>query len=220
MSNVVTIDGPVSSGKSSVANLFAKKIGYQYIDTGAIYRVFSAFVLDKNLSLENSEQLGKELEKINIEFKDVGGYHRVFAKGVDITDRLHTPEITKIVPVVAAIAKVREVARIIQRRVGMAQNTVMTGRDIGTEIFPEAKLKFYITATPEVRAQRRFNQLVKINPNISKEEVLKQVIERDKMDMERDVSPLRIPKGAIIVDTSNKTVEESVVELMKHFKQI
>ena len=120
-------------------------------------------------------------------------------------------------PIVAAIKEVREITKVVQRRLGESQNTVMTGRDIGSEIFPEAKYKFFLTAKVEIRAKRRFDQLIKINPTTSYETVLDDMIKRDKVDTEREVSPLRIPEGAIVIDNSNLNVEQSVEEALKHF---
>jgi CMP/dCMP kinase len=220
MVNVITIDGPGSSGKSSVGQLFAKKINYQFIDTGAIYRIFGAYVLNNNLSLDNEEELISVLKNIKIEFKEEEKDTQVFADGVNITDKLHHPSITMITPKVAAIKKVRQVANLIQRHLGEIANTVMTGRDIGTEIFPYSKLKFYITAKPEVRAHRRFLQLKSAGQEVSEKEILEQIRKRDREDSERAVSPLRIPKDAVEIDTSDLTQEQSVEKMLGYFKKV
>lgn len=217
MSDVITIDGPVSSGKNSVALLFSKKIGYQLIDSGYIYRAFSIAVLKDRVLTDNDKDLEKLLTSIQIEYRDGGDDPRVFLDGEDITDKLHTPEVTVLTPVIAAKKIVRDIANKLQKKLASEKNTVMTGRDIGSEIFPEAKLKFYLTATPEVRARRRFEQLKEQNPSLTYEEVLEQVKERDRQDMEREVSPLRKPEDAIVIDTTNLSTEESVEEFMKYF---
>jgi CMP/dCMP kinase len=217
VSEVITIDGPVSSGKNSVGHLLAKKLGYQFIDTGSMYRVFSLFVLKNQLDINSPSDIEK-LAQIDIEFKTEGSRDYVYADGVNVTDKLHNPEVTALTPDVAAIEQVRKIARVVQRRLGNNQPTVMAGRDIGTEIFPDTKWKFYLTADLEIRAKRRFNQLVDVKPEITLKEVKEQIEKRDKQDMEREVSPLRIPDGAIIIDNSNRAVGETVAEMIDHLK--
>lgn len=220
MANVITLDGPTSSGKSSVGYLFSQKIGFQFIDTGAIYRAGCIKIIDENIPLDSKEQIVEVFKNLEVDFKSNNGKQHIFLEGVDITDSLHDPNVTEIVPIVAAIPEVRTQAKAIQRKIGESQNTVMTGRDIGSEIFPEAKLKFFITASPEVRAERRFNQLKKINPSITLEQVLDQMNIRDKADSEREASPMRIPEGAVIIDTTNLTTEETVAKMMEEFGRI
>lgn len=206
MSEIITIDGPVSSGKNSVGQLLAQKLGFQFIDTGSIYRIFALYTLEKNYSTNS-------LEKIDIKFKTLNQKTLIYADGVEISNRLHEPEVTRLVPIIAAKPEVREISKKMQRRIGKYQNTVMTGRDIGSEIFPGAPLKIFLTASTEIRAKRRFKQLKKVEPEISFEKVLKQIVERDKMDTERSASPMRVPEGAIIIDNSDLTVEETVEKI-------
>jgi cytidylate kinase len=219
VSDIITIDGPVSSGKSSVAHMFARKIGYQFIDTGAIYRIFSIYVLDNKISLEDDQKLVEVFDKIKVEFKDTDGKHLVFADGVDVSDRLHSPEVTAIVADVSPKKEVRLVANKLQREVGSSQDTVMTGRDIGSKIFPDAKLKFYITASPEVRAKRRHDQLVKTDPSITMDEVLESIKERDRKDTDREFGKMVIPDGAIVIDTSNLTIDQSVDKMVHYYNK-
>jgi CMP/dCMP kinase len=218
VSNVITIDGPVSSGKNSVGHLLSRKLGYQFIDTGSLYRVFSLYVLKNDLDINDPADLDT-FKNIDVEFKNHDGHDEIFADGIKVTDKLHNPEVTAIVPEVAAIKRVREIAKLLQRKLGLSKNTVMTGRDIGSEIFPDARYKFYLTADLEIRAKRRFNQLVEVNPEITLDEVKVQIKERDKMDAEREVSPMRIPNGAIIVDSSGKSVEQTVEEMLSCIKE-
>lgn len=220
MSNVIAIDGPTSSGKSSVGYFFSQKIKYQFIDTGAIYRAGSLELLKQNISPEDTAKVVEVFKGLVLEFRPAENKQRIILAGEDVTDKLHSPEVTQVVPVVAAKKEVREVAKEIQKKIGNENNTVMTGRDIGSEIFPDAKLKFFITASPEVRAKRRFDQLKKVKPEISYQEVLNQMLERDKQDSEREASPMRIPEGAVVVDTSNRTIDESVGILLGYYKDI
>lgn len=214
--DIITIDGPTSSGKNSVGFLLAQKLGYQYIDTGMIYRVGTYLVLKNNISLTDVPKITKVFEELNLEIKSGNGNLTIFNNSEDLTNILHTPEVTENVSMVSAIKEVREVTKVIQRKLGNFKNTVMTGRDIGSEIFPNAKHKFFLTASAEVRAKRRYDQLVKTDPSVKYEDVLSSMMERDKRDSEREVSPLRIPKGAVVIDNSVLTVEETVSEMLKH----
>ncbi len=219
MVEVITIDGPTSSGKNSVGFLLAQKLGYQYIDTGMIYRAGSLYIIKHGVSLDNTEAVIEAFKDLNIEFKNGNSERRLYLDGEDVTDVLHSREVTKVVPVVAAIAKVREVMKSLQKEIGFRENTVMSGRDIGSEIFPDAKHKFYLTATPEIRAKRRYDQLVKKDPNIKYEDVLKDMMERDEKDTTREVSPLRIPEGAVVIDTSDLTIEQTVDKMIGYINQ-
>ena len=170
--DIVTIDGPTSSGKNSVGFLLAQKLGYQYIDTGMIYRVGTYIVLKNNISLGDVPQITKVFENLDLEIKNGNGILKIYNKGEDLADILHNPEVTENVSIISAMREVREVTKLIQRKLGESKNTVMTGRDIGSEIFPNAKHKFFLTASAEVRAKRRFDQLVKIDSTVKYEDVL------------------------------------------------
>lgn len=216
--DIITIDGPTSSGKNSVGFLLAQKLGYQYIDTGMIYRVGTFLVLKNNTVLDDLEAITNIFNNLNLEIKSTDEGLRIFNNGEDLTDNLHSSEVTKNVSIVSAIKEVREITKVIQRKLGSLKNTVMTGRDIGSEIFPESLHKFFLTASPEVRAQRRYDQLVKTDPSITFDDVLSSMMERDRRDSSREVSPLRIPDGATIVDNSNMNVEQTVAEMLNHIK--
>ena len=214
MEEIITIDGPTSSGKNSVGFLLARKLGCQYIDSGSIYRAGCIFILRNNIPTDDLEKVVEVFKNLQIEVKQDSG-QRFFANNEDVTDHLHDPEVTGIVSGISARKEVREATKIIQYNLAK-QNTVMTGRDIGSEIFPNAKHKFYLTASVPVRAKRRFTQLLEKNPQVKYEDVLAQMIKRDKDDSEREVSPLRVPEGAITIDNSNLTVEQTVEEMLKH----
>ena len=213
--DIVTIDGPTSSGKNSVGFLLSKKLGYQYIDTGMIYRVGTYLTLKNGIAPDNIEEIVNVFKNLNLEIKPADSGLKIFNNGVDLTDKLHSPELSKNVSIVAAIREVRAVTKDIQRRLGESKNTVMTGRDIGSEIFPEAKHKFFLTANVEVRARRRFEQLHMENPVTQYETVLEDMKVRDDRDSTREVSPLRIPEGAKVIDNSDLTVEQTVLEILK-----
>lgn len=217
---VIPIDGPTSSGKSSVGFLFSKSIGFQYVDSGAIFRAGTVQVLKKNIPLIDEDKVVQVFLTAQIEFKEINSKVHTFLNNEDISDILHDPEVTKAVPVVSAYKKVREASTKLQREIASRQNTVMAGRDIGTEIFPEAKLKFYLTADIQVRAQRRWSQLREKDPNISYEQVLEEMIDRDKKDMIRKVSPLRIAPDAIIIENTIATSKESVEKMLSWYQKV
>jgi len=218
--NVITLDGPTSSGKTSVGYLFSQKIGFHYIDSGAIYRAGTIQVLHEKTPLDNEEKLAEVFAKLDLIFKEVDGIQHTILNGKDISEILHNPEISQVVPVISAYEKVREQATIMQRKVALMQNTVLAGRDIGTVIFPDAKLKFYLTADIQIRAQRRLAQLKEKVEGITYEEVLEQMIERDKADMIRKVSPLRIPKDAIVIDTSVFSTDQTVAKMLEEYDKV
>jgi len=220
VSNVITIDGPTSSGKSSVGFLFSQKIGYQFIDTGRIYRAGALFILQNHIPMDDEESVAKVFEDLKIEFRMVDGKVRNFLDGEDVTVDIHTAETTAVVPKIAAFAKARYFAKQLQKRIGAEKDTVMAGRDIGSEIFPDSKLKFFITADVKVRAQRRYDQIKKSNPEVNFEDVLRGMEVRDEKDSTREASPMRIPKDAILIDTSNLTTEETVEKMMEEYHKV
>lgn len=214
--DIITLDGPTSSGKNSVGFLLSQKLDYRYIDTGMIYRA-GCFQMIKEEILENDlERILEIFRKINVKFENNNGVWKMYLEGEDVTDKLHTPQISGLVPIVAAKPEVREVTRDLQRKVAEGGKVVMGGRDIGSEIFPDAKYKFFLTASIEVRAQRRFKQLVEKDPSTKYEDVLKDMMDRDERDKSRKASPMRIPEGAVVIDNSNLTVEQTVSEMLKH----
>jgi cytidylate kinase len=220
VSIVIPIDGPTSSGKTSVGFLFSKQIGFQYVDSGAIFRAGTIQALKEQISLQDEDGLAEVLAKAHIEFKEIDNHVKTYLNGEDISDILHNPEVTQAVPILSMYKKVRIETNKLQREIASRQNTVMAGRDIGTEIFPDAKLKFYLTADIQVRAFRRMAQLREKNPDISYEQVLEEMIDRDKKDMIRKVSPLRIAKDAIIIETTTITAKESVEKMLKYYQQV
>lgn len=220
MSDIITLDGPASSGKSSVGFLFSQKINYQFVDTGAIYRAGCLEILNNFVPLDDEEKQIEIFNNLKIDFRVEDNKPKIYLFNLDVTDQLHHKDVTAIVPIIAANPKIREISKALQRQVAWRKNTVMTGRDIGTEIFPEARLKFFLTASVEVRAKRRFEQLKLQNPLITFEQVLENTKDRDYKDTHREASPMRISTDAIVIDTSNKTIEESVDEMLSHYQKL
>jgi len=217
VADIITIDGPTSSGKNSVGFLLAQKLGYQYIDSGMIYRAGCFKLLKLGISIDEKEKILEVYQNLDIRFAMNGGW-KMFLEGEDVTDSLHTPEISDLTSQVSAIQDVRKIMKGIQRRLATDGRVVMSGRDIGSEIFPDGSYKFFLTANVEVRAERRFKQLVKKDPSIRYEDVLKDMIERDKRDTEREASPMRVPKDGVVIDNSNLSVEQTVDEMLKIIK--
>ncbi len=214
---IITIDGTASSGKSTVGFLFAQKIGFQFIDSGLIYRVGVLLAKRNNINVEDGQLCAKLLSQVNIDFKMEDGKVKVLVDGEDVTSFLKTPEVDLLVPIIAAHFEVRAATRGVQRKVGERQDTVMAGRDIGSEIFPEAKLKFFITASVQARAKRRYEQLVKNHPEIKLEDIEKEIENRDYIDSTREASPMRVPEDAITIDTSDISIDQVVEELFKQY---
>ncbi|MBI2334773.1 (d)CMP kinase [Candidatus Daviesbacteria bacterium] len=214
MEEIITIDGPTSSGKNSVGFLLAKKLGYIYIDTGMIYRAGAFKILQTGISLDDKEKILEIYKNLDVRFEMNRGW-KMFLDGEDVTEALHTPEISEVTSKVSAIAEVRTIMKGIQRKLANG-GIVMGGRDIGSEIFPESKHKFFLTASVEVRVKRRFEQLQKKDPAVKYEDVLASMMERDKRDSQREASPMRVPKGAVIIDNSNLTIEQTVDQMLKH----
>ena len=215
--DIITIDGPTSSGKNSVGFLLAKKLGYQYIDTGMIYRAICLKMTRLHILLTDLDKILQINKDLNIRF-EMNNNWKMFLDEEDVTDKLHTPQISQLVHEVAAKPEVREVTRGIQKEIAKEAKVVMGGRDIGTEIFPDAKYKFWMTASVEERANRRFKQLKEKDSSINFEDVLKDMMERDKHDQEREASPMRKPEDAIIIDNTELNVEETVNRMLDYMQ--
>ncbi len=209
---IIAIDGPAGSGKSSTAKRLAGLLGYHYIDTGAMYRAFSLFLLRNNL-LENISAginliLTRELKLI---FDN--GNIKVFPDGEDISDLIRTPEVSGMTSKISAIGEVREVMVEMQRKLGAGGGVVLDGRDIGTVVFPAADFKFFMTASPEERVRRRILELQQKGMTFDPEETKRSVLERDKRDTSRDIAPLKKADDAIEIDTTGLTFDEQVKKM-------
>lgn len=208
---IIAIDGPAGSGKGTVAKLVAKKLNFINIDTGAMYRCVALRMLQNNINLNNSLEIQKILNEIKIEFKD----EKVILNGSDVSKEIRTIEVSNFVSPVSTIGFIREKMVELQRKLGEEKNVVMEGRDIGTVVFPNADLKIYLEATPEERARRRVKQNLN-NCIISDfEQILNDIIERDIRDSTRKISPLKKADDAIVIDSTNLTIEEVVNKIIE-----
>lgn len=216
---IITIDGPAGSGKSTIAKMLAKELGYTYIDTGAMYRAVALMVKRKGIDPDNPDAVVELMKKIQIDLKPAENGVRVFLNGEDVSKEIRTEEIGKIASKIARHSEVRKILVQMQRELGLkAKNVVIEGRDTGTVIFPDADIKFFFTASPEVRAERRFKELKEKGLDISYEEILKEIKERDHLDETRKDSPLRPAEDAIIIDTTGKSLSDVFQDVLKIIK--
>ncbi|MGE4232690.1 MAG: (d)CMP kinase [Bacteriovoracia bacterium] len=215
---IVAIDGPAGSGKSTVTHLLAKRLGYTHIDTGALYRSIALRAFRQGVTIEDEEKLGTIAESAKLEFRWIQGRNHIFMDGEDVSSKIRTPEISMAASKISAHPKVRNALLGLQRQMGESGGAVLEGRDIGTVVFPNADVKFYLTATVDSRARRRMVELEDKGLYSEFEEVKKQVVERDRGDMERKVAPLKKADDAIEVDTTEMTVEEVVAFLVDTVK--
>ncbi|WP_022846460.1 MULTISPECIES: (d)CMP kinase [unclassified Desulfurobacterium] len=208
----ITIDGPAGAGKSTIAKILAKKLGFLHLDSGAVYRAIGVAAKKSGIDLDSEEAVSLFLKRISVEIKDDG---RVFLNGLDLTEEIRKPEGGVLASKVARFPEVRKKVIEVLRKAAEGRKVVTDGRDAGTNIFPDAELKIFLTASPEERAKRRYEELKEKGFNVTFEQVLKEVRERDYQDKNREVAPLTVPEGAYVIDTTGKTVEAVVREIEK-----
>ncbi len=211
---IIAIDGPAGSGKSTISRLLAKRLGIQYLDTGAMYRSVALWLKEQDIDIDDEEALNRAIKSVFIEFKN----QRVLLNGRDISDLIRTPEIDMLASNVSKIACIRQRLTGLQRKIGQNMPIVAEGRDMGTVVFPDAHFKFFITATPEERAKRRQKQLAIKGETVLYETILYQIKKRDKLDSERKIAPLMPAKNAIIIDTTDKDIEEVLHQILDYIK--
>lgn len=221
----IAIDGHSSCGKSTMAKDLAKEIGYVYIDTGAMYRAVTLFCLQNGLIKDekiDTDELRKRMNDISITFQlnPASGKPDTYLNGVCVEDRIRTMDVSSKVSYIAALDFVREAMVDLQRLMGEAKGVIMDGRDIGTVVFPNAELKIFVTASAEIRAQRRYDELIAKGEKCNFEDILANVQERDRIDSTRAVSPLRKANDAILLDNSNMTIPEQKAWLLEQFQRV
>ena len=219
---IITIDGWSSCGKSTLARQLAKKLGYVYIDSGAMYRAVTLYFLRNLVDWTSRREVEKAIKNVDIEFRynETSEKTEIYLNGENVEFVIRDLVVAEKVSEVAAIREVREFAVAQQRKMGKKKGIVMDGRDIGTTVFPRAELKIFMTADNAVRVERRFKELFEKNPNVTIEEVKNNLEMRDYIDSNREISPLRQAKDAIILDNTNITEEQQLKLAMKWAKEI
>lgn len=221
---IIAIDGYSSCGKSTMAKTLAKAIGYRYIDSGAMYRAVALFCINQRLIVENkidTESLKEKLSTIHIEFNpNEQGEADTYLNGDNVETLIRTLEVAQVASQISAFPFVREAMVKLQQQLGTSKGIVMDGRDIGTDVFPNAELKIFVTASPEIRAERRFQEMKANGKNITFAEVLANVKERDERDTHRTTSPLRKAQDALILDNSHLSIDEQFTWLLKAYQNM
>ena len=215
MGFIVAVDGPAGSGKGSITQIVAERLNLVTIDTGAMYRSVTLAMLERNVGIDDLDKIAEILKNIKIEFKEEENTKKVFLNGKDVTLKIRSKEVNEFVSPVSTIKIVREHLANLQREMAKTIDVIMEGRDIGTNVFPNADVKIYLDATPEERAQRRFKQNKENGIDIPFDEILKNVKERDYIDSHREIAPLKQAPEAIYIDSTGMTIEEEANEVIK-----
>ena len=215
----VAIDGPAGAGKSTISRAAAKELGFIYIDTGALYRTVGLNALRKGADVNDSESVIATLTAdLKVELRFIDGEQRMFLNDEDVSDKIRTPEVSSAASVTSAVPEVRKYLFDLQKNLAKNNNCIMDGRDIGTVVLPDAKVKIFLTATPEARAQRRYDELIEKGMDVKYEDVLADMIKRDYDDSHRAIAPLKQADDAVLADTSGNTLEESIALIIKIIK--
>lgn len=210
----IAIDGPAGAGKSSTAKLIAKKLGYIYVDTGALYRTVGLYSIRKGIDTKDAEKVIATLPDIKVEIRFVDGAQHVFLNGEDVSDAIRTPEASMGASNVSAIPKVREFLFDLQRNIAAENNCIMDGRDIGTVVLPNADVKIFLTASVEERATRRYKEMLEKGESADYDDILEDIKKRDYQDSHREIAPLKQAGDAIFVDNGGYDLENGAEYLL------
>lgn len=213
--NLITIDGPAGSGKGTIAKQLSEVLKLNYLDSGAIYRILGLHLIENNIPIDNEDLIKKSIEKANIQFSG----HKISLNNRDVTDEIRTESIAKIASLIAANKTVRESILDLQRSFLKKPGLVAEGRDMGTVVFPEAKNKFFLTASVQERADRRYKQLISKGFDVNITTLEKEISDRDERDQNRSVSPLVPAANSVIIDTTNLSPEEVISLLLTHINK-
>jgi len=211
---VIAVDGPAGAGKSTIAKIIADKLGINYIDTGAMYRAITYKCLKNNIDVENTDEVVKLAKNTDIDFKD----NNIYLDDKIINDEIRTVDVSNNVSKVSKIKEVRNLLVNVQRNIGSKSSVILDGRDIGSVVFPNADFKFYIVATPEERGSRRFKEMKEKGYDVNLDEIIKDIVDRDKMDMNRKFAPLVKADDALEIDTTGKSIDNVIAEVVSKIK--
>ncbi|WP_304340212.1 (d)CMP kinase [Metaclostridioides mangenotii] len=211
---VIAVDGPAGAGKSTIAKIIADKLGINYIDTGAMYRAITFKCLKNNVDVENTDEVVKVAKSTDIDFRD----NNIYLDDKIVNDEIRTVDVSNNVSKVSKIKEVRNLLVDVQRSIGSKSSVILDGRDIGSVVFPKADYKFYIVATPEERGSRRFKEMKEKGYDVNLDEIIKDIVDRDKMDMSRKFAPLVKADDALEIDTTGKTIDNVVAEVVSKIK--
>ena len=212
---IIAIDGPAATGKSTTAKIVAEKLGFTYLDTGAMYRCVTLAVINAGINISDTNQINNLLNDLNIDLVDYEGNLQIMMNGVDVSDDIRSVDVTDNVSIISALKNVRAAMVKIQRKFAFKTNCVMEGRDIGTVVFPNAKFKFYLFADAEVRAKRRQRDLLALGEKKPIHELVEDIQRRDAYDSSREQSPLRKAEDAIEIDTTDLTIDGQVSKIIE-----
>ena len=212
----IAIDGPAGAGKSTIARRVAKELSFIYVDTGAMYRAMALYLLHKNVDRTNTEQIGEVCQNAEISIEYQNGEQIVLLNGENVNAYLRTEEVGNMASMTSAILEVREKLLELQRTLAREKDVIMDGRDIGTHVLPDADVKIYLTASVEIRAKRRYKELVEKGVQCDLKEIEKDIEERDYRDMTRKIAPLKKAEDAILVDSSDMTLKEVVNTISRY----
>ncbi|MEE1055960.1 MAG: (d)CMP kinase [Acutalibacteraceae bacterium] len=215
----IAIDGPAGAGKSTIAKTVSKQLSYIYVDTGALYRSIALNAILNNIDISNETQVENLLEDTKIEIKFIDSEQKVFLNGKDVSDKIRTSEVSMMASKVSALPVVRAFLLDLQRNIAKENNVIMDGRDIGTVVLPDAQVKIFLTASPECRAKRRYNDYLAMNKEEDYNKILQDIIERDYNDSHRKIAPLKPAEDSVTIDTSDDTLEQSVERIIEIVKQ-
>jgi len=207
----IAIDGPAGAGKSTVAKILSKKIGFTYIDSGALFRAITLKILKLGIDVNDVDNIIKHAKNAKVDFIE----NSIYLDGIDVSKEIRDDIVNKTVSYIAMIPEIREIIANIQREIAKTKNVVVDGRDIGTTVFPDAFAKFFLTASVDERARRRYNQYLD-KTKYSLEDIKNQIIHRDYIDSNRESSPLKQADDAILIDTTNRSIDEVIEEILYH----
>jgi len=219
---IIAIDGLSGSGKSSTAKLLAKEMNYKYLDSGAMYRAVTLYIIENSIDYKNLKMLKTILDKIELEFikDDMSGSYQIHLNNKNVEKKIRSKKVSELVSEISKISIIRKKLVQMQRTIGNKKGIVMEGRDIGTVVFPRAELKIFMKADLDIRAKRRFNEFEKLGKKISLEEVKSNLTDRDNKDSNREDSPLKVTSDSLILDTTLISLEEQIEFIKKEAKKI